>query len=289
MRQITAERVLLALNTVALFINAIAVALLGVAILLAGSDTPQLLAQAIDEARPTTTPTATVMAAPILPTAIPTAAATAVPTPTLKPTRRTGIDHTVASNQTLWEIARLYYGSGQAWPTLLEHNPDIGGRDELKPGDTVFVPRPDGGLPNVVTTPAPPEIIPIRASWYTLEDIGLSDAENVNCNDDCSNLALARFDPRMYDRVVACPQEWIGTSRTAKLTVSGLGDFYCLDTGTLITLTYREVSGYGREPLWVYEVDFLRRSEPVWHGALFYDWSITWIPTEQARREAVGE
>ena len=145
------------------------------------------------------------------------------------------------------------------------------------------LPSPVGMVPHLPATGN----IPIRASYYTLEPIaGLSDADNVNCDDDCSHLALVRFDPAFYGRVAACPQAWLGLDKTARLTVAGLGSVYCLDTGPAIKLTYREVSGYGKKPQWVYEVDFLCRTEPEFHGTLFGSWEIEWIPLEEAVRAA---
>lgn len=215
---------------------------------------------------------ATAVSPPIPPTATPVVEAT-----------RIGIEHTVREGEDLWEIAEHYYGSGLAWMTIIDHNPTYDSQTGLEPGDKVFVPRPAGGMPNYITTPVP-DAIPIRASAYTLRPIaGLSDEQNVNCNDDCSNLALAAFDPAFYGRAAACPPEWLGTGRTGKLMISGLGEFYCLDAGTLIQFTCREVSGYGDEPICLYEVDFLCESfPPPFHGQLFYEWTIEWVPLDQA-------
>lgn len=152
----------------------------------------------------------------------------------------------------------------------------------VEQGDVLPAPRPKGGgVLNI--TPTPPANVPIRASYYTLEPVaGLNDATNVNCDDDCSHMALVRFDPAFYGRAAACPVEWLGLHKTARLTINGLGVVHCLDAGTAIKLTYRKVSGYGDEPLWVYEVDFLCRTEPVFHGRLYEEWQIAWVPLEEA-------
>lgn len=263
--------------SLALLLNAAALVFFGVAVTRANEEatTAPLLVLP--------TPVPLTLTAPPSLTPVPTK--TAVPpthTATATAVARLGVEHTARAGETLWSIATLYYGSGQAWPTLLDANPELAGRKALKAGDVLFVPRPEGGVPNTVTTP-PAHGIPIRASWYTLEPIaGLDDAANVNCDDDCSHLALVRFDPAFYGRVAACPKEWLGLDKTARLTINGLGVVHCLDAGTAIKLTYRKVSGYGDEPLWVYEVDFLCRTEPVFHGRLYEEWQIAWVPLEEA-------
>lgn len=172
------------------------------------------------------------------------------------------------------------------------------------PTKTTLVPLPTStptAIPSPSATPDPISICfeqesagvkhPVRASFYTLESLGIPDEENVNCNDDCSHLSLARFDPRMYGNVAACPLGWIGTQNTGVISVKGLGSFYCLDTGAAIKLTHRVVSGYNDgEPVCVYEVDFLCPTTPPFHGRLFAEWTLEWIPTYRAIAESiVGE
>lgn len=49
--------------------------------------------------------------------------------------------HKVVEGDTLWSIAKKYYGNGSMWPTLIVHNAVAHDKAILYPGDTVRVPR----------------------------------------------------------------------------------------------------------------------------------------------------
>jgi proteasome lid subunit RPN8/RPN11 len=92
------------------------------------------------------------LAAASLPTAAPTAEPTPEPTPTPEPSAAptpagpapgdavsVTIEHVLAPDETLWEVAVKYLGSGDRYTEIVDANPGID-PENLQPGETIVVP-----------------------------------------------------------------------------------------------------------------------------------------------------
>jgi hypothetical protein len=104
--------------------------------------------------------------------------------------------------------------------------------------------------------------------------------DGLNCDSDCSHLALAPMHPAFYGRAAACPLELVGYDVTAVLSHPAIGRRACLDTGGAIVIEYRHVIGAGW--LWVVVVDLLERYENGTHPAnysLLWEWTMSWENT----------
>ena len=126
-----------------------------------------------------------------------------------------------------------------------------------------------------IPTPPPVEQMPLFLSWY---DPALCHDDNggilINCDSDPSVMAggTAVTDD-MYGYAAACIPEWFDRV----LTIPGVGQRHCLDTGGAVQITYRETyTGAGFVWGWVVVVDVLAHYEqpPPWQYSLVYGWSI---------------
>ena len=118
------------------------------------------------------------------------------------------------------------------------------------------------------------ESIPLFLSWYDPE---LCKEENggisTNCNDDPEHMAGGHKVEEWYGRAAACPPELWGMT----IVIQDLGSRVCLDRGSRIKPTYREVyTPEGFVTGWFMVVDLLERHEepPWWEFSMWEEWHI---------------
>lgn len=140
-----------------------------------------------------------------------------------------------------------------------------GWRDRMEPDVWTAVCEPP---------PIPPlEAMPIYASWYNPAWGG------INCDHDCTQLAIAPMRDEWYGRVAACPPGFTTRGWTTEFHIAGLGSFLCLDRGGAIKITYRTVyTRDGFQDLWVIVLDFMVEETPPFAAEIFWNWQATMTP-----------
>jgi hypothetical protein len=119
----------------------------------------------------------------------------------------------------------------------------------------------------------------------------LPDEDNVNCDDDCSSLALTAMDEALYGHAASCPwPAWdFGYVNTIVVAHPAIGERVCLDTGGAINCEY---GLFGGEWQWICRLDILEDLSGGVHpanGWLLDGWNWWWVGTQGAIRNLVGE
>ena len=117
------------------------------------------------------------------------------------------------------------------------------------------------------TVPPPLMDLPIVLTWY--DPILCSEpGGEINCNSDPDHVADGTpVSESLYGVVAACDERLLGSW----ITIEGIGEFKCRDTGGMIRPTYSE--HYGR---WILFADIMLHENPQWNFFLFEEWSVRW-------------
>jgi hypothetical protein len=117
--------------------------------------------------------------------------------------------------------------------------------------------------------------LPLFLSIY---DPAICEEHPINCDGDTAFGTGIPFGEEWYNVAAACPLDWVGS----QVSVGGIGDYHCMDTGGRIHPQFRPVWTF--EPgkaekvwMWVIVVDVCyphhRDGWPVWSLQHYDEWS----------------
>jgi hypothetical protein len=122
------------------------------------------------------------------------------------------------------------------------------------------------GQPQSCIPPQPPLAdLPLLTTYYN-PALG-----SINCNSDCSTLALVPMSDTLYGFAAACPAEMVFVDFTAVISHPAIGERACLDRGGAVVIEYNE----GLQ-LWVIRIDLMERGPHPSNWQLLYGWSVRW-------------
>lgn len=118
--------------------------------------------------------------------------------------------------------------------------------------------------------------LPLFLSIY---DPAICDTHPTNCDGDPDFGTGIPFADEWYEVAAACPVDWVWQT----ITVPGIGEWHCIDTGGRIHPQFREVWNFSAEPVlewqWVIVLDVCyphhEAGWPWWALQSYSEWSIT--------------